>query len=122
MSGIEVQHAGLEWVKETIEDRQNQGIKIYTNSTEEQIQNNLKIHFELKPIFKIASVRVGSDAEKVGLKVGDRIINIRHQSAHNYTIQMINELLKSEEGKIIEIDVERDNKTYKFKFELKKII
>ena len=122
MSGIEVQHAGLEWVKETIEDRQNQGIKIYTNSTEEQIQNNLKIHFELKPIFKIASVRVGSDAEKVGLKVGDRIINIRYQSAHNYTIQMINELLKSEEGKLIEIDVERENKTYKFKFELKKII
>ena len=37
----------------------------------------------------------------------------------NYTIQMINELLKSEEGKLIEIDVERDNKTYKFKFELK---
>jgi hypothetical protein len=35
---------------------------------------------------------------------------------------MINELLKSEEGKIIEIDVERDNKTFKFKFELKKII
>jgi len=122
MSGIEVQHAGLEWVKETIEYRQNQGIKIYTNSTEEQIQNNLKIHFELKPIFKIASVRVGSDAEKVGLKVGDRIINIRNQSAYNYTIQMINELLKSEEGKLIEIDVERDNKTYKFKFELKKII
>jgi hypothetical protein len=122
MSGIEVQHAGLEWVKETIEDRQNQGIKIYTNSTEEQIQNNLKIHFELKPIFKIASVRVGSDAEKVGLKVGDRIINIRHHSAYNYTIQMINELLKSEEGKLIEIEVERDNKTFKFKFELKKII
>jgi hypothetical protein len=122
MSGIEVQHAGLEWVKQTVDERQSQGIKVYTNSTDEQIQNNLKIHFELKPVFKIASVREGSDAEKAGIKVGDRIISLKNQVAHNYTIEMINELLRSEEGKIIEIEVERDNKTYKFKFQLKKII
>ena len=123
MSGIEVEHAGLEWVKETFDDRQSQGIKIYTSSsTDERLQSNLKIHFELKPIFKIASVRAASEAEKSGLKVGDRIIKINHQIAHGYTIEMINELLKSEDGKIIEIEIERDNKTYKFKFQLKKII
>ncbi|MDN3677530.1 aspartyl protease family protein [Flavobacterium paronense] len=122
MSGIEIEHAGLEWVKETFDDRSAQGIKIYTDASEERVQNNLKVHFELKPIFKIASVRVGSEAEKSGLKVGDRILKINHQIAHGYTIEMINELLRSEEGKTIEIEIERDNKTYKFEFQLKKII
>ncbi|MES2411109.1 MAG: aspartyl protease family protein [Bacteroidota bacterium] len=122
MSGIEVEHTGLEWVKETIGES-NQGVKVYTtNSESSSLQNNLKIHFTLKPIFKIASVRVGSEAEKAGLKIGDRIIKINHQVSHGYTIQMINELLKSEEGKIIEMEVERDNKNHKFKFQLKKII
>lgn len=121
MSGIEVEHAGLEWVKET-ENESSQGIKVYTSNTENSFQNNLKIHFTLKPIFKIASVRVGSEAQKAGLKVGDRIIKINNQISHGYTIQMINELLKSEEGKTIEMEIERDNKTYKFSILLKKII
>ena len=122
MSGIEVEHAGLEWVKQVVDESQNQGIKIYTNASDERIQDNLKIHFELKPIFKIASVRIDSEADKAGLKKGDRILKINHQESHGYTIQMINELLKSEEGKTIEMEVERNNKNYTFKFQLKKII
>ena len=97
MSGIEVEHAGLEWVKETTDDRATQdGIKVYSNN-DQRLQDNLKIHFELKPIFKIASVRVDSEAEKAGIKVGDRILKVNHQIAHGYTIERINELLKSEE-------------------------
>lgn len=122
MSGIEVEHAGLEWVKETVDDNQNQGVKIFTNASDEKFQNSLKIRFTLKPIFKIASVRVNSEAEKAGLKVGDRILKINNQLAHGYTIEMINELLKSEEGKLIEMEVERANKTYTFRFQLKNII
>jgi hypothetical protein len=122
MSGIEIEHAGLEWVKETVEEKPNQGIKIYTDAREENIQNSLKIRFTLKPIFRIASVRKGSDAEKVGIKVGDRVIKINQHLAHGYTIEMLNDLLKSEEGKIIELEVERNDKTYKFRFQLKKII
>lgn len=122
MSGVEIEHAGLEWVKETVEDRPIEGIKIYTDASDEKLQNSLKIRFTLKPIFKIASVRINSEAEKAGLKVGDRILRINHQLAHGYTIEMINELLKSEEGKTIEIEVERADKTYTFRFQLKNII
>lgn len=122
MSGIEVEHAGLEWVKQVVDERANQGIKVYTNATDEKLQDNLKIHFELKPIFKIASVRVDSEAEKAGLKVGDRILKINRHESHGYTIEMINELLKSEEGKLIEIEVERNGKNFNFKFQLKNII
>lgn len=119
MSGIEVEHAGLEWVKET----EKTDIKIYANNKEEEkLPGNLKVHFELKPVFKIGSVRLGSDADKAGLKVGDRIIKINGHVSHDFTIEKINELLKSEPGKIIEIEVERSNRTYIFKFRLKEII
>ncbi len=122
MSGIEVEHAGLEWVKESLDERTAGGIKIYTDNTLDKYQSNLKIHFTLKPVFKIASVRVDSEAEKAGLKVGDRILRINRQMGQWLSIEMINELLKSEEGKTIEIEVERDSKTYKFIFQLKNII
>ena len=122
MSGIEVEHAGLEWVKQTIGDNQNQGIIIYTDASDQNLQNSLKIRFTLKPVFKIASVRVNSEAEKTGLKVGDRILEINNHSGHGFTIEMINALLKSEDGKTIEMKIERDNKTHKYKFQLKKII
>lgn len=121
MSGIEVAHSGLEWVKETVDDR-NQGIKLYTNDKDEKYQNSLKIRFILKPVFKVANVRTGSYAEKAGVKTGDRIIKINHHLSHGLTIEAINALLKSEEGKTIELEVERDDKTYKFRFQLKKII
>ena len=98
------------------------GKKLYTDASQEKLQNSLKIRFILKPIFKVASVRVNSEAEKAGLQVGDKILKINHQLAHGYSIEKINELLKSEEGKTIEIEVERNNKTYKFKFQLKNII
>jgi C-terminal processing protease CtpA/Prc len=50
------------------------------------------------------------------------VLKINNNSAYGYTIEMINALLKSEEGKTIEIEVERKNKTYTYKFRLKKII
>lgn len=122
MSGIEVEHAGLEWVKEPVNERMSDGIKIYTDANQQRVENNLKVHFELKPIFKIASVREGSEAAKAGLKTGDRIVRINHKESHGFSIQSINELLKSEEGRTIEIVIERNNIEYKFKFQLKTII
>ena len=122
MSGIEVEHAGLEWVKESVAEARNGSIKVYTNATDERVQDNLQIRFYLKPIFKIASIRVDSEAEKTGLKVGDRILKINREDTNDYSIDKINELLKSEEGKIIEMQIERNSKTYKYKFQLKNII
>ncbi len=119
MSGIEVQHAGLEWVNETYQENKNGGVKIYTESNAE---SHLKVKFYLKPIFKIFSIRPNSPAEIAGLKIGDKIVKINNHNMLNMTIEKINNLLKSEEGKHIAMEVERNGRTIKIKFQLKAIL
>jgi hypothetical protein len=119
MSGIEIQHDGLQWVKEKEEISKN-GTIAFSLSEEKIINFNYK--FSLKPTFKITSIRANSPAEQIGLKKEDQIITINNHQIYNYTLQEINELLKSEEGKSITIEIERDNKIYNFKFQLKNIL
>jgi hypothetical protein len=121
MSGIEVEHAGLEWTKETFQNS-GEGIKVFTSTDDERVQNNLQIRFELKPVFKIASVRANSNAEKSGLKKGDRILKINGKNVRELTIEKINEILKSEEGKNIKMEVERNGIPFTYQFQLKSIL
>jgi hypothetical protein len=122
MSGIEVQHDGLEWVKETSHEN-NKGNSSYTvRLSESRVQDNLKIKFALKPVFTIYSVRKDSPAELAGLMKNDRLIKIEGRNTHDLTIEKINELLKSEEGRTIELVIERNGKQFNCKFLLKSII
>ena len=122
MSGIEVEHAGLEWAKESFDDTRFGGVKVYSGTSDERVQNNLQVKFELKPIFRIANIRADSNAEKAGLKKGDKILKINGTNVHDLSIEKINELLKSEEGKIIKMEVERNNISNTYKFQLKSIL
>lgn len=123
MSGLEVQHDGLEWVTQSYRDNTTRvAIAQSTHYNTDRVQDNLKIKFELKPIFRIFNVREGSPAQQAGLQKDDRIVKINGKDAHYLTIEKINELLKSEEGKIIEIEIERKGVTRKYKFQLKSIL
>ncbi|MFN3754904.1 PDZ domain-containing protein [Flavobacterium sp.] len=122
MSGIEVQHDGLEWVKETTAENSKSSSSYAVRINESRVQDNLRIKFALKPVFTINSVRKDSPAELAGLRKDDRLIKIEGKSAHDLTIEKINELLKSEEGRTIELVIERNGKQFKFKFQLKSII
>ncbi|WP_291128488.1 PDZ domain-containing protein [Flavobacterium sp. UBA7682] len=122
MSGIEVQHDGLEWVKETSSENSKSSVSYGVRVNESRVQDNLKIKFALKPVFTIYSVRKDSPAELVGLRKNDRLIKIEGKSTHDLTIEKINELLKSEEGRTIELVIERNGKQFAYKFQLKSII
>ena len=82
----------------------------------------MQIRFVLKPVFKISSIRKNSSADEAGAKKGDRIISVNGIDTHNLTIEKINQLLKSEEGKFISMELERNGIPMKIKFQLKKII
>ena len=54
--------------------------------------------------------------------LNDKILKINRRDTHSMSIEKINDLLKSEEGKTIEMEIERNSKTYMYTFQLKNII
>jgi hypothetical protein len=115
-SGIEIEHSGLQWVQETVKidnisRTDNSGaIKLITN--------DFKLKFVLKPYYEISSLRKNSPAMKSGLQKGDVIVTINGQEGYQYTLEKINDLLKSEDDKWITLEIERKSKVLKFKFQL----
>jgi hypothetical protein len=121
MSGIELQNDGMQWVQETV-NLQTVNLDNTYDGNGNKAQNDFKLKFTLKSIFSVASVRKNSPAEASGLQVGDLILSINNVEAYRHTLQSINNLLKSEEGKWLYFEVERNGKKLKFKFQLKSIL
>ncbi|GAA4768786.1 hypothetical protein GCM10023230_18310 [Flavobacterium hankyongi] len=124
MSGIEVQHSGLQWIKEEVQFKTNllSTVKDEVSVYESGRQNNLKYQFALKPVYEITSVRKSSPADLAGIKKGDIIAVLNGKYAFKYKLQDIISLMQSEEGKWIKLEVERNGVIFKTKFQLKKIL
>jgi S1-C subfamily serine protease len=120
-TGVEVQHQGLQWITEAYKSNTVVNNNLF-DANGNKLENNLKYRFELKPIYVIANVRKDSPAAIAGLQKEDVIITINNQNGYNFTLEKINELLKSEEGKSIEFEIERKGRIRKFKFQLKNIL
>lgn len=120
MSGIELQHNGVEWTREQYIDTSNK-----SGSNEKNIifdSENFKYRFTLKPVFEIATIRKNSPAELAGLLAGDRLLKINGRNVGNLSKQKIDEMLIDEDGKKMELEIERKGKVKKFEFHLKKIL
>jgi C-terminal processing protease CtpA/Prc len=120
MSGIELQNQGLQWVQETVALQTVQDGVTFDN-TGDKIEN-FRYKFSLKPVYTIAGIRKNSAAAQCGLLKGDTVISINRVEAYRYSLQAINDLLKSEEGKWFVFEIEREGKKLKFSFQLKSIL
>ncbi|CAM3564488.1 hypothetical protein FSS13T_06660 [Flavobacterium saliperosum S13] len=121
MSGIEVQHGGIEWVKEELVRDSKPGNMLNVNDLIFE-NSNLKYKFTLKPVYVIASVRKNSPAEMAGLLTGDKLLRIDRKNVSNLNKQKIDEMLQAEDGKSIEIEIERKGVRKKMEFKLKKLL
>ena len=121
MSGIEIEHDGLQWVAESNQYRTAKANTISFSENDVKL-NDVKFSFSLKPVFKIANIRKNSAAEIAGLKKGDIIVEINGSKAINFNLQEINELLKSEEGKRISMKINRNDRDIEYSFVLKSIL
>ncbi|GAA4152681.1 hypothetical protein GCM10022217_07670 [Chryseobacterium ginsenosidimutans] len=116
MSGLDFKQDGMEWTKDMVtlatknKDNPNTGVEV--------INNSLQYNFVLKPIFSIAGVRKDSPGAKSGLQKDDRLITINGKKTADMTLQKIMEMMKSEEGKTIEMLIERKNKQMTLSFTL----
>ncbi|REG98436.1 PDZ domain-containing protein [Flavobacterium aquicola] len=118
-SGIEIKHNGIQWVKETVKMETvplSGGISFDREGN--NVTNDFRYKFELKPVYEIANIRKKSAAEKSGLLVGDIIISINKAPAYRYSLEKLNEMFKSEEDKWIYLEIDRNGKVLKFGFQL----
>ncbi|WP_264551731.1 PDZ domain-containing protein [Flavobacterium sp. N2038] len=116
-SGITIQHNGLQWVQETVH---LETVQVATTAREldNKKDDNFRYKFSLKPVYEIVNIRKNSAAEKCGLKQGDIIVSINNAIPYKYTLQQINNLLKSENDTWITLEVERNSLILKFRFKL----
>ncbi len=122
LSGIEIQNGGMEWVKETISLKTIQG-KLDTDEEKENNKyNQFQYKFSLKPVYSIGSIRENSTAYLIGLRKGDIIKTINKRPVYKFSLEKINQILKSEDGQWINIEVERNDILISFKFQLKNIL
>lgn len=121
MSGLEIHHSGLQWVKQkSYEERSLVTFKDVAYYQRESQAPNYT--FDLKPIYVVVSVRENSPADLAGIEVGDILYKINGKNAHNMTLQKINNLLKQNEGKLINIEVMRAKKRLIYSFKLKDVL
>ncbi|MWB96496.1 signal protein PDZ [Flavobacterium sp. GA093] len=118
-SGITIQHNGLQWVQETVH---MQTVKLVStigdSEMESKKEDDFRYKFQLKPVYEIVNIRKNSTADKCGLLKGDIIVSINGTQPYKYTLQQINNLLKSNEDIFIIMEIERNSMILKFRFKL----
>ncbi|RXR21540.1 aspartyl protease family protein [Flavobacterium stagni] len=124
MSGIEIQHQGMQWVAEEYDEdaRKSVNPQYQFNSGGQRVSSNIKVHFDLKPIYFVMNVRKDSPAEIQGVKIGDQLLKIEGKDCKNMSLDQINGYFKMQDGKSIDLELERSGKPYRVTLVLKDLL
>ncbi len=121
MSGVDIKHDGLVWVKDWVRvnipkesEELGKTKPIYKAET-----SDLQYKFVLKSSYSITNIRKGSPAEESGLKKGDMLVSINKRQTGALSLDQIQHLLTEDEGKQVHIVVQRDGQNLRFSFRLK---
>lgn len=120
MSGLTLQQGGFALVSE------RSGVKpdsFGLNQSETLSVFNLNLStnlvLSLKQLFEVVEVRENSPAYLAGIQVGDEILEVNSKPAYQYTLNEINELFYSKEGKTIRMKISRNGVQQQVRFNLK---
>lgn len=108
-SGLEIKQDGLLWEKEQVRVETAKTINPQTNEISVFNSNdNFQYKFTLKPVFKVAGTRKDSPAQKAGILKGDELISIDGKTANKLTLNKIQNILKTDASRKINIEIKRD--------------
>ena len=124
MSGLIIEHDGLALVKnkEEVKDQSLNLDQTGQNNGAVSISVNPIYTFSLVPRFVVADVRENSAAARAGVQRGDELLKINGKPAHKYKLYELTNLFSLKEGKKINLEINRNEKITKVKFELKKLL
>ncbi|WP_297985838.1 PDZ domain-containing protein [uncultured Chryseobacterium sp.] len=119
MSGLDIKHDGMIWTSALVEvenkknsPTKSENIEVYST------QNKFQYKFVLKPVYSVAGSRPDSPAYIAGIRKDDKLISINKKRTTDMSLEEINELFKSEEGKHISLEVSRNGTLLTYNFEL----
>jgi len=124
MSGLTIQHNGFEYVKEKVSNLNKSRSSNEGNTINEVSMYQTQRLFEIRlaPKYEISEVRKNSPAEEIGLQKGDMVLSINGKPAHRYTLEEINSLFYTNEGRLIRFVVDRYGVPLSYSFKLRKVI
>ncbi len=124
MSGVVIAHDGFSIIKDIMRNplplRENDVNN--TAAGKMVYKSTYDVKYSLEPQYKVAEVRPDSPASIAGLKVGDIILKINRRDAYKFSLSQISNLLSSQEGKSINLLIEREGVERKISFVLKRIL
>lgn len=112
MSGIKIQHGGVEVVEEKI--RTDKALTTY--NVNEFIFEDFKYryNYKIKRGFEVAYVRTNSAADKVGILKGDKIVSINKRKVIHFNLDQLIVFFETLEDEKLELEIERDGKLLKY--------
>lgn len=118
MSGLEIKHDGMSWGREFVKvenpsPRHSAAATGYAATT-----NEFRYKFTLKPDYSVSGIRVYSPAYRAGLLKGDKLLKINNRSAAEMNLEQIMQLMRSEPGKKITVEILRQEQKLKMSFYL----
>ncbi len=122
MSGLTLEHEGMELVKEERGTAVNSNRANQNDSfTRSSVSITTEVHFSLVPKYIVADVREGSPAALEGIQKGDEVISVNGKPCYQYKLFELIELFSSEEGKRIYMETKREGNINRVKFFLKSV-
>ncbi|MDN3724587.1 aspartyl protease family protein [Aequorivita sp. SDUM287046] len=122
MSGLTIEHQGMELVKEERQAAVNSNkANENDNFTRNSVSITTEVHFTLVPKYVVADVREGSPAALAGIEKNDEIISINGKPSHQYELYQLIEMFSTDEGKRIYIEYRRGSLTNRVKIFLKSV-
>ena len=91
IAGIDLHHNGIEIIEERNNTMTFNTINYETNKIEE---NKYNVKYVVKPGIEISYIRKNSIADRVGLKVDDKIISVNGKKAINFKLQELTEIFQ----------------------------
>lgn len=124
MSGLTIEHDGLVLVNEFEKSRNTSNNTLDTNDHNGMVTIRMSAFMNqlLAPRFVVAEVRKNSPADYAGIQKGDEILTVNGKQSHKYKLHELVAMFTSEEGKIINLQIERNGDKSNRKFRLKKVI
>lgn len=125
MSGLVLQHNGFEYIKEKLSGTNKSKYGSDPNNVKNEVimfETRHLYAIKLAPKIEVAEVREGSPAYEAGMRTGDILSSLNGEPIHRFTLQELNALFHSKEGKLLRFVVNRNGFNLRIAFRLRRVI